>query len=99
LAWRRGVHLCPNFLLTENALKISEENLYTAHEVVQMIPLYGFGTYRKFRKLNAWTTSYLPNANGIDHLGSEQPLSRMGLLQKRALERALGGAIGDRIEE
>jgi hypothetical protein len=48
-----GDHLCPNFLLTENALTILDQNLYHAHEIVQMIPLYGYAIYQRMRQLNA----------------------------------------------
>ena len=98
LARLRGDHLCPNFLLTENALTIPDENLYTAHEIVQMIPLYGLTVYSRFRKQNSWTVDYLPNANEPIHLGAERPLSRVGSLLKLILERALGGATGDQLE-
>lgn len=98
LARLRGDQLCPNFLLTENALKIPDETLYTAHEVVQMIPLYGVIIYRQFRRMNRWASNFLPNADRADALPPEAPLSHLGALAKRAAERALGGALGDRIE-
>jgi hypothetical protein len=98
LARLRGDHLCPNFLLTENALKIPDETLYTAHEVVQMIPLYGAAVYCRFRQLNQWAFRFLPNADGADALTPEAPLSRIGAWAKRAVERALAGGLGDRIE-
>src|SRR2546422_753264 len=37
LAARRGHTLCPNFLLSTGRLRLSERNLFTAHEVVQMV--------------------------------------------------------------
>ena len=99
LARLRGDHLCPNFLLTENALTISDENLYTAHEIVQMIPFYGLSLYERFRRQNRWTVDYLPNADEPIHLEVERPLSRIGSLIKLLLERASGGAMGDRLEQ
>ena len=98
LARLRDDHLCPNFLLTENALTIPDENLYTAHEIVQMIPLYGSSVYDRFRKQNLWTEKYLPNANVHAHAEAERPMSRAGSLLKRVLERALAGPIGSHLE-
>ena len=98
LARLMGDYLCPNFLLPENALAVREQNVYTAHEIVQMVPLYGFKTFRHMRALNPWTNAFLPNANGVHALENEKPLNRLGGWLKQVAERALGGAIGDRIE-
>jgi hypothetical protein len=98
LARLRGDLLCPNFLVTENALKIPDENLYTAHEIVQMVPLYGMETYREFRRVNQWANKYLPNADASIAQVDARPLSGIGMRLKRAAERALSGATGDRIE-
>src|SRR5215216_1510958 len=38
LAKRAGINLCPNYLVTTNALEFKERSLYVAHEVAQMIP-------------------------------------------------------------
>jgi hypothetical protein len=98
LARLRGDHLCPNYLLTENALDIVDDYLYTAHEIVQMIPMYGVSVYGRFRKQNRWTEHYLPNADEPLHTAEEQTLSRVGSLLKQKLERVLGGALGGRLE-
>ena len=57
-----GVNLCPNYLVTTNALELKERSLYVAHELAQMIPLSGMKAYREIRRLNAWIYDYLPNA-------------------------------------
>jgi hypothetical protein len=93
-----GDRLCPNMLLSANALALSDQNLYTAHEVVQMIPLYGLGLYRRMRALNEWTHAFLPNAHNLDVANVEHPLNRVGSWLKRVVERVLDSRIGDRIE-
>lgn len=64
LAARQGIVLCPNYFLAERALELADQNLYTAHEVAQMVPLSGFHMYEAFRRANRWTEAYLPNALG-----------------------------------
>ena len=63
-AARRGDVLCPNYFLATPALALSEQDLFTAHEVAQMVPVTGQKVYWKMRHLNAWTTRFLPNAVG-----------------------------------
>ena len=62
LAARRGYVLCPNFLLSTGHLRLSERNLFTAHEVVQMVPLERNHWYRAFIEANSWVADFLPNA-------------------------------------
>jgi len=62
LAARQGYVLCPNFLLSTDHLRLSERNLFTAHEVVQMVPLERNPWYGAFIEANGWVTDFLPNA-------------------------------------
>jgi hypothetical protein len=64
LAAARGTELCPNYFLSEQAMVLEERNLFTAHEVTQMVPLTGMATYQQLRSLNRWTDEFLPNASG-----------------------------------
>lgn len=54
--------LCLNLWLDETALNIKTRNLYTAHEVCQLKPLYDRDqTYQKFINANLWVKQYLAN--------------------------------------
>lgn len=56
--------ICLNMILSENSLVISRNarNLFTAHEVVQVSPLFNKNnTYEKFLATNKWVLSFLPN--------------------------------------
>lgn len=57
-----GIDLCPNYLVTTNALEVEEHSLYVAHELAQMIPLSGMEIYDEMKRLNGWMTDYLPNS-------------------------------------
>ena len=56
--------ICFNLFLDENYLKIQPENLFLAHEVCQVKPIFDKdNTYSRFIKENKWVFNFLPNAN------------------------------------
>jgi len=62
---KRSNAICLNLWLDTTALQVpkSKQNLYTAHEVLQIKPLLNRNqTYEKFISSNAWTNKYLANA-------------------------------------
>jgi hypothetical protein len=98
LAARRGqeASLCPNFLITENALALEDRDLFTAQELVRMIPIAGFETYDKIRAANAWTDDFLPNAQGSPNGKTSRPTMDS---QMRAIsEFVLGNRVSRSIE-
>lgn len=57
----RQDYLCMNYFIDEQALQIPEKNIYTATEVVTLIPLEGDVAFERFFAANSWTRKYLPN--------------------------------------
>ncbi|THU40113.1 hypothetical protein FAM09_09515 [Niastella caeni] len=54
---------CMNYFIDEAALRIEEQNIFTAIEITTLIPVCGNGTMDAFFKTNNWTACYLPNNN------------------------------------
>src|SRR3990167_6864469 len=53
---------CLNVFLDESGLKISPQNLYLAHEICQMKPIWDRdGMYQRFMNANGWIKKFLPN--------------------------------------
>lgn len=92
---RRGTRLCPNYVLSEQALSLQDRNLLTAYELVQMVPLTGHALYRRMRELNEWTAEFLPNAGGCPRrLAPVRPSARrLAGLGEAVLRTPIGGWI------
>lgn len=55
--------ICLNMIIDETSLRVSDHNLYVAHEILQAKPLLNIDhTYEKFIHLNDWTKLFLPKA-------------------------------------
>ena len=93
-----GHTICPNLILSENRLAWSKHDLYSAHELCQMIPIVGMDLYQRLMRANAWAEDYLPNAflesNSLSS-GSQQPASVL----QNAFELPLRGKLGDHFEQ
>jgi hypothetical protein len=71
LAALRGDTLCPNFLLSTAALSLRERNVFTAHEITQMVPVQRTESYARFMDANRWVSDFLPNATATEARGRE----------------------------
>jgi hypothetical protein len=96
LARTSGVTLCPNLLLTTNALALPHQDLYTAHELLQMVPLCGSDVYAELRAQNHWADRILPNRSSLAQ--TVPPLAQLAKKIKSAGEIGFGGSLGTRID-
>jgi hypothetical protein len=99
LAKREGIRLCPNYLVTTNALKLTERSLYVAHELAQMIPLSGMEIYDEMLHLNDWIYEYLPNASGMPAWPRTVEQIMGGSMIQKSLELLLSLPFGTWLEK
>ncbi len=52
---------CMNYYIDEEVLQIREKNIYTATEVVTLLPLRGISAFENFYTHNSWSRDFLPN--------------------------------------
>jgi len=87
-------YFCINYLLGQEKLEIEEKNIFTATELVTLIPTYGVEYYNQFLHANRWTHRYYPNFKR-NHL--DVPLHRLSLI-KRTIERVFNNRLGDKFD-
>lgn len=97
-AAQRGDALCPNYFLSEGSLVVQPRSLYTAHELMQMVPLSGWDVYARMRRLNGWALDLLPNASGPPARTPRRELPRRGGTASRLAERILRSSAGAWLE-
>lgn len=95
-AARRGITLCPNYLLSERALARFEHDLFTAHEIVQMVPVAGYEVYERICRLNGWAARFLPNAYGRPRFADRHRLPSRACTRK--VEAVLRSSAAGRLE-
>jgi len=90
--------ICPNLMLSEEALQFPDHDLFIAHEIAHMKPILNRGcTYQKFLKANLWVRNFLPNAIKIPGFEYRTPKSHgkghnflLDFLEKLAYKVQLG---------
>lgn len=85
---------CMNYYIDEQALEIREKNVFTAAEVMTVLPLQGHGIFGDFFIANKWTKTFFP--------AYEPRLEKPGRVPKRLLkpiaEKIFNSGIGDRLD-
>jgi hypothetical protein len=85
---------CMNYYIDEAAMRIEEQNIFTATELITLIPVCGNGTMDSFYDQNNWTNSYFPN----------QPIGRKSIILtrsgrfKKAVEWLLNNKAGNALD-
>jgi hypothetical protein len=95
-----NIELCPNYVISLDALDQFDRSFFSAHEIAQMVPLYGLDTYSQLIHANSWAREHLPNAfktNAFSLPAQDKrtQMSRIRKLLKRSAENVLGTTLGD----
>ena len=87
---------CINYFVDSENLEIEEKNIFTATEIVTLLPTFGKDIYDKFYEKNFWIREYYPNfpKRNVDKI-----LDRENGIIKTMLEKVLGTKLGDRIDD
>jgi hypothetical protein len=92
----RGVVICPNWILSREAIRLERRDLFSARELAQMVPLVGPEVYRQMIEANDWMRELLPNAVGPPR--TNQPVTVGASPVTRLGEVVLRSAVGDPLE-
>jgi len=86
---------CMNYFVDEDELVIPEENIYTAVEIVTLLPLAGTFTLNKFFEKNNWTRNWLPCYEYKRNVNTAERLSG----SKKFVEWLFAGKAGEAVDD
>jgi hypothetical protein len=87
---------CMNYFVDEEAMEIKEKNIFTATELITLMPASGNGGLAKFFQANDWTSNYYPKYR---YRSREAPGTPKPSLLKRCIEQLLDNRLGDRLDD
>lgn len=85
---------CVNYYIDYNHLEIEEKNVFTATEIVTLIPVFGKKYYEEFYSKNIWIKEYFPNFPKRNNTMIDE---NRNLIQK-TFERLLNNQVGEKID-
>jgi predicted nucleotidyltransferase len=87
---------CINYFVDSENMEIQEKNIFTATELVTLLPTFGRDIYEELYKKNTWVKQFFPNYPKRD---IREVLDRKNGVIKSLLERILGSKLGDKIDD
>ncbi len=92
--FNKGHLYCLNYFIDEDALEILEKNIFTATEIITLLPCEGEKIFNSFFEANSWVNEYLPNNKVNLCYGKEMKY----WLPKGLVEMVFNGSIGNSID-
>ena len=85
---------CMNYYVDEYAMQVHEQNIFTATEVVTLVPVHGNGVLTNFFNANNWVKEYFPN----HPQKTGTPVKPKEAFIKRSIEYCLDGSFGEKLD-
>ncbi len=86
---------CMNYYVDEMKMEIIEKNIFTAMEIVTLMPLQGINCFKKFIKANSWTSHYFPDKT----ISDEKNVEIKKVFFRKCIEGIFNSHPGDMIEK
>jgi len=87
---------CINYFIDSENMEIEEKNIFTATEIVTLLPTFGKSIYEEFYATNLWVKQFYPNFPKRET--KKIPDRKNGMI-KSMLEIILGKKLGDKIDD
>ncbi len=91
---RKRRPFCLNYYIDDAVMEIEEKNIFTATEIITLLPLEGQTTFKQFKEANSWVNSYYPQ-HSIAPVFIHNPGNRL----KRLLEALFSNRFGNWLEQ
>ncbi|MEO5998832.1 MAG: nucleotidyltransferase domain-containing protein [Chitinophagaceae bacterium] len=87
---------CMNYFVDEENLQVEEKNIFTAIELVTLLPVCGNGSLHNFFDANEWVNFYYPNHGWKTSYIKKSSSSSWF---KKIVERIFNNSLGDRLDD
>lgn len=91
----RQHYYCMNYFIDEESLAIREENIYSATEVITLLPVAGSVSMKNFFETNGWVNQWFPLYKSPHDLR----ISDRGSWLKRFTEGLFNKSLGDKFDD
>jgi hypothetical protein len=85
---------CMNYYIDEEAMRIEEQNIFTATEIITLLPVCGNGAMDRFYDQNHWAADYFPNQK----MHKRSLLLTRSTWFKKAVEWLLNNRLGNALD-
>jgi predicted nucleotidyltransferase len=86
---------CMNYYVDETGMEIQEKNIFTAMEIITLLPMEGLQHFEKFIEANAWTSDFFP-AHTIS-LDANEKIKKSFI--RKCVEKIFNSKAGDNIDK